>query len=216
MSLINKINIVDSVYHNAAQSFFNKHQSKLQKIYDEKGEGAVRNATGKLYEGMVDEIISIRQNGFVSKVGADDFISTKYEHPTIGIIAEQNNLQVDRHIWKNNERYAFVEAKTYLDKPYLERAVSDFLEIKRSLDMSGAETRHIKFIVFAGQNALSDDSLNVQRAKFWTESAINPEDRIDMSIFFIAKNKRVSNKPLYANKFDLDYDEITRFVNEFI
>lgn len=204
------------IYHKKAQGFFNKEQAKLQSIYNKSGEGAVRNATGKLYENMIDEFIAVKQNGFVSKVGTKDFISTKYEHPTMGIIAEQNNLQVDRHIWKDGSRYAFVEAKTYLDKPYLERAVSDFLEIKRALEMNGEPTKHLKFLVFAGQNALADNALQVQRARFWTESSSTPSERIDMQIFFVAQGKRASSKPLYSNKFNLDYNEITNFMDEFI
>lgn len=207
---------MSEIYHKKAQEFFNKEQAKLQSIYNERGEGAVRNATGKLYESMIDEFMAIKQGGFISKTGTNDFISTKYEHPTMGIIAEQNNLQVDRHIWKDGSRYAFVEAKTYLDKPYLERAVSDFLEIKRALEMNGEPTKELKFLVFAGQNALADNALKVQRARFWTESSSIPSDRIDMHIFFIVKDKRTSSKPLYSNKFDLDYNEITRFMKEFI
>lgn len=203
------------VYHDKAQNFFDNKQAKLQTIYDERGEGAVRNATGKLYEELIDEFIRIKQNGFMSKTGTNDYISTKYEHPTMGVIAEQNNLQVDRHIWKNGLRYAFIEAKTYLDKPYLERAVSDFLEIKRALEMQGESTKELKFLVFAGQNALSDNSLKVQKARFWTESSPDPSARTDMHVFFITKGKRKSSKPLYSNKFDLNYDEITRFIKEF-
>ena len=215
-SFIEKDEEMAEIYHKKAQAFFDKAQAKLQSIYDEHGEGAVRNATGKLYETMIDELMAIRQGGFISITGTDDFISTKYEHPTMGIIAEQDNLQVDRHILKDGSRYAFVEAKTYLDKPYLEWAVSDFLEIKRALDMNGEPTKELKFLVFAGQNALADNALKVQRARFWAESSSIPSERIDMQVFFIVKGKRASNRPLYSHKFDLDYNEITRFMKEFI
>ena len=39
-------------------------------------------------------------------------------------------LQVDWHVYRNGKLFKLVESKTYLDRCYLERAVTDFIKLK--------------------------------------------------------------------------------------
>lgn len=194
------------------EKYFKQEQSKLFSIYQMYGQGAARDASGKLYEGLIDECIRQIGNGIVSKVGTTDYLSVKYEHPGGELFqAEVNNIQVDRHIWKNGKRLGFIEAKTYLDAPYLKRAVSDLLEIKHALELIGEPTKTLKYIVFAGQNAIADNTRRVQEARFWTESALRKEDRVKLEIVFVHASKRSSSNPIYANCFPIDYVSLLDF-----
>lgn len=195
----------------AAVEFYDRRWPKLQKVYNLKGQGALRDESGRLFEELVDMLVGRMGEGLISKPGILDTLHVTYEHPD-GTVYAGDTLQVDRHIWKNGKRHAFVEAKTYLDSPYLKRAVSDLLEIKRTLDLAGEPTTQLKYIVFAGQNAIKDSTRKMLEARFWQESSLLEANRVQLTIVFVNKGKRTSSKPLYKNKYALDFDELERFI----
>lgn len=61
------------------QDYFNQEQAKLNDIYQIQGEGAVRHATGELYEKLIDLIIKFKLPNLDVKVGSSDF----FQHNTI-------------------------------------------------------------------------------------------------------------------------------------
>ena len=170
-------------------------------------EGKSRDEAGKLFEGVVDYMITNLDNGYRSIIGRNDFLTINAGNTL------RDNLQVDRHIVKNDNnqtRVAFVECKTYLDSPYLLRAVFNMWEITKALEQIGESTENVKFIVFAGQNAVS------QQSTYYFQYIFKEMTGSNLDIFFINSVKsRSSSRPLYEFKYQLDLLELQRFLDLF-
>lgn len=196
----------------AVSDHYDQEQATLHNIYLTYGEGSARAASGKMYEKLVDTVVSqMEKQGLTVKKGDTDYVSTTMFHPD-GEDIEQEKLQVDRHLYKNGKREGFIECKTYLDKSNLSRAVSDCLEIHDAIKYSGEPTHHLKYAIFAGQNAVADKSRKFQEARFWMNSAFKEEHRREVEIFYIHDGKRNQNNPIYKVKHPLVKSEIERFV----
>lgn len=172
-------------------------------------EGKTRAASGDLFESLVDFVIPSVSKTLILKKGEDDMLISKSGYNQE---SQRNNLHVDRHIFKvsNNQiaRHAFIECKTYLDASYLTRTVFNFIEIKRSLNQTGQSINDVKFIIVAGQNAISDDTRKYYES-FFQELTGNI-----LEIFFINDVKqRVSSKPLYKERYGIDLLVLQNFIS---
>ena len=167
--------------------FYNNEVSTLNEEYESKGQGAVRDLTGKLYENLCNKILkeidpklSIRKNDYLTLPSK----SGKYK---------LNNIQVDWHVYKDDELILIIECKTYLDVCYLKRAIDDFETIRKI-------KRNVPAVIFAGQNAIGKNAWGYYKEEYEFET------------FFISTTKkRSSKKPLYKTKDPLDIIEIKRF-----
>ena len=78
-------------------------------------------AAGKLVENVLQNIINtinacVPNYKIVSKVGSTDYLSKSINYK--GSLHSMNTIQVDRHVFSNGKRIAFIENKTYLDSCY--------------------------------------------------------------------------------------------------
>ena len=206
---MNNEEIIEKVVQNV-QKRYDLEQSKLHNLsLHAKTEGEIRECAGNLVESVLQEVFStlnacIPNAKIVSKVGSTDFLSKniKYKGRTLSF----NTIQVDRHVWANGQRICFIENKTYLDSCYYDRALADFRKIAQSLSQHGKDPADYKYIVFAGQSALNEDTMFTYEADFWEDTrhlTPNP-DGLETKTFFFLKGKRSSAKPLYKVKHELD------------
>ncbi len=161
--------------------------SCLQTTYEHSGQGAVRDATGVLFETLCDELMNLADPA--AKPLKNDYKAVKSKSGYI-----LHNLQVDRHVYKNDRLLAFVECKTYLDACFLKRAVEDFKMLLRVEPLA-------KCAIIAGQNAVSHNTMQFYR------------DELEFEVFFMnVDKKRSSTKPLWKSYNCLDTSEMSRFV----
>lgn len=180
-------------------------------------EGAIRERAGKFIENILqkifDEINSkVPEAKIVSKVGRTDYLSKTVHYK--GRTYDFNQIQVDRHIWRKGKRIAFIENKTYLDSCYYGRALSDFKKIAQSLNQHGKDPAEVKYIVFAGQNAIRDKTQIIYEIDFLEDTKYLTERKegIEPFVFFIFKEKRKASKPLYKYKHELDTAVLRDFI----
>ena len=212
-----QVDVVDKIIERV-EKCYNMEQDFLHKLsMNAKTEGEIREAAGNLVENVLqcifDAINEYYTNAEVkSKVGSTDFLSKKIKYK--GKEVEFNTIQVDRHVWQGNKRICFIENKTYLDSCYYDRALSDFRKIAQSLKQHRIDPASCKYIVFAGQNAASDDTLFTYEADFWedTRHLTSDENGLETKIFFFLKGKRASAKPLYKIKHEIDRENLREFV----
>jgi len=198
---------------------YDREQAQLASLAETaQTEGVIRDAAGNLVESLLQNIFDtinteIPGANIESIVGGRDRLSKTIHYK--GRDVEFNQIQVDRHIFSNKKRIAFIENKTYLDSCYYDRALADFRKIAQSLKQHGTDPADVKYIVFAGQNAAKDKTLFVYEADFWddTKHLTSDPNGIESKIFFFLKNKRSSAKPLYKVKHELDDDVIKKFVS---
>lgn len=199
-----------SALFSALEKMYDEEQAKLLRIYEGAGQGAVREATGDLHESMIDLLIGLMPN-YTSTQGTADYLERKVVTAT-GEILKEDNIQVDRHIKKNGEYYAFIEAKTYLDASFLSRAVGDLVKIWKSLKQTKgiAHANRMHYIVFVGQDAISENKRKILQAEFFEMTGC------EMKIFCVEEGKRTSKKPLYKNKFLLNEKTVNSFLDIFV
>ena len=180
-------------------------------------EGQIRAAAGELVESILQNIFTsinsvIPQAGIVSKVGSTDYLSKEIEYREQ--IFSFDTIQVDRHVWSHDRRIAFVENKTYLDSCYYDRALADFRKIAQSLAQHGTDPATVSYIVFAGQNAADNHTLETYTADFWndTRHLTSASGGLNPHTFFFLKGKRSPARPLYKIKHELDTNVIEQFV----
>ena len=166
--------------------------NNLQQIYDRKGPRAAANASGDLFEHLVDDIVSL-----ISQLK-----SLKNDYLTAHCLNEsRDNVQVDRHIRTlENILKIAVECKAYLDASYCMRAVANFIEISRASDSD------VKFVLFCGQKSIAESTLRYYQALCKEATGRSFE-------LFVVNDikKRDSKKPIYREKFSLDLNELNRF-----
>lgn len=207
------------------EDIYKNEQKELSNIYKIGGEGQARYSAGELTEKVLQSIFdnlnkSFNENIFISKRGIKDFLSSKIKYKNDEV--EIKNLQVDRHIYinkdKNEQKFGFIENKTYLDACYYDRALNDFKKIIYSLNSKNEQINNIKFIVFSGQSALSDKKRKYLEILFKYElSYVIKNVDIDIDVFYYLKEKkRSSDKPIYSTYFELDKKEIKRFILKLI
>ena len=176
---------------NDLSSAVERYNSTLANISNDKSE------SGMLFESLIYDVVSTIP--YLSpSVGDDDYLSA-----SIGGCAI-NNLQVDVHVRhkETNELVACVESKCYVDSCFCKRAISDFMSISRTEDC----TENTKFILFAGQRAIAQNTLNYNLA--WLKEFTNKQ----LYIFIVNDPKqRDCRTSLSREKYGLDLKELHRF-----
>jgi hypothetical protein len=166
----------------------------LQDIYYEFGPRACANESGKVFELLVDDVVSDFQT---LKSLENDYLKVQLEQCTM------DNVQVDRHIRNEyNQLIAVVESKVYLDACYCKRAVVDFLEVSSSDNLDS----DVEYVIVTGQTSIKTETYNYYQelCKKFTGKYFN--------LFVLNEDtKRSSKKPLYKERFKLNETELKRF-----
>jgi hypothetical protein len=175
-------------YINNVVDFYNKGVVLLNEEYKKNGQGAVRDAVGKLYETLCYNILQEIDPSL--KVLKNDYL-TLYSKSGNNKL---DNIQVDWHVYKKDKLILIIECKTYLDVCYLKRAIDDFETIRKI-------KKNVPAIVFAGQDAVGKDTWNYYNEEYEFET-----------FFLNMTKKRSSSKPIFKTCDPLDETEIKRFV----
>lgn len=171
---------------------------KLPQTHFELGGGAARSESGLVYENLIERTcaaldLDARKN---------DYKRTEEVNGTC-----LKNLQVDKHIYRNDLMVKAVESKTYLDACYLKRAVMDFIELEQSPEVPD----NVDYAIFAGQNACGKDAFAYYQAFF---KKITGKE---VKIFFVnPSRKRSSSRPIYKEEYREDFKLDKVVYNEFI
>ena len=208
--------IEDVVITNIRICYDREQEALVQLGRRSKTEGEIRAAAGNLVEHLLQNIIDtlnqeIQEARIESKVGSTDFLTKEIEYK--GKIFTFDQIQVDRHVWANGRRIAFIENKTYLDSCYYDRALADFRKIAQSLNQHGVDPVECQYIVFVGQNAASGKTLLTYEADFWNDvkHLTKAPEGITPKVFFFLKGKRSSQLPLYKIRHELNEPTIRAF-----
>lgn len=215
---MNKDDIIEKVLYNI-EKCYDFEQNKLHKIaLNARTEGEIRESAGNLIENVLQDVFNtlntcIPNIHIISKIGCTDYLSKSITYK--GRTLYNNTIQVDRHVWANGKRLCFIENKTYLDSCYYDRALADFRKIAQSLAQHDKDPANYKYIVFAGQNALKEDTMFTYEADFWEDTRHLTENSngLETKTFFFLKGKRNSAKPLYKVKHELDKQNIRLFTS---
>jgi hypothetical protein len=179
--LITKTEITQ--FYNELNSIVNEYCDKAWKTNEG---GARRKIMGDLSEKISYEIFKFCLN-YLNIVN-----SVVYDGSEKKIMCKINkdayfNAQVDKHIEINGKLVAICEAKTFLDKPFLQRASGDFSLIKK-YNTNG--NKKIISSVISLQDAIKKETLSFFMA----------DGHID-NVFILMDNKRSSKKPIWDPKF---------------
>ena len=215
---MNKTVIINNILKNCHE-FYDKEHVKLVNLGKKaKTEGEIRAAAGVFIENFLQNIFNqinkhVPNAKIISKVGTTDYLSLNIKYK--GKKAANNQIQVDRHVFSKGKRIAFIENKTYLDSCYYDRALADFRKIVQSIKQSKKEPADCKYIVFAGQNAASNNKLFFYEAEFFNDIKHLTKNGkgVDVKIFFFLKGKRKSSLPLYKVKHELDDKVLKEFIS---
>lgn len=149
--------------------------------------GKMRASTGSIFETVAQAVIYAVDPSIVCK--HNDYIILE-STPGSGLF---NKVQVDLHLYKDGELMALVEAKTYLDKSMLTRAVAEFGYIRE-------EFPSVPAAVFMGQIATDIERLE------WMQ------DRHNFATFTVNQTKqRRSDAPLFKTCDPLDEQALQQF-----
>jgi hypothetical protein len=176
---------------------YNKDLYMIPHIYQTEGAGKGRNLSGLLYENLITNICK-----------TFNLDARKDDYKTSEIIGgyQLTNLQVDKHIYKNNILVKMVESKTYLDVCYLKRAVDDMIDLYFSPEVNDK----VEYAIFAGQKCLAENSLNFHMEKFKRKTGKT------LKTFFFNKNKiRSPKKGIYMEEYKDDFSIDMEVMMEF-
>lgn len=171
---------------------------KLPQTHFELGGGATRSESGLVYENLIERTcvalnLDARKN---------DYKKTEEVNGTC-----LKNLQVDKHIYRNDVMTKAVESKAYLDACYMKRAVMDFIELEQSPEVPD----NVEYAIFAGQNACGKDAFAYYQAFFKKMTGK------EIKIFFVnPSRKRSSSRPIYKEEYRDDFKLDKVVYNEFI
>lgn len=171
---------------------------KLPHTHAELGGGAARSSSGLVYENLIERTCKV--------LGLD---ARKNDYKKTEEVNGHclKNLQVDKHIYRDNIMLKAVESKAYLDACYLKRAVMDFIELEQSPEVPD----NVEYAIFAGQNACGADAFAYYPAFFKKMTGK------EVKIFFVNPNrKRSSSRPIYNEKYREDFKLDSVVYNEFI
>lgn len=156
-------------------------KNKFNKINILDNGGTIRQASGETVESL-QFFIWEEVGKYYPKINKKIL---KGDYDTIKIFSEsgENYIEesVDCHCYINDEFVLAVECKTYLDKPYLQRANDDFRLMRKGTNIKNT-------IILSLENSIADNALN-----FFLE-----DGNLD-NVFFLANGKRnsASNKRIY-------------------
>ena len=177
---------------------YNKEVDALSLLHKKGGGGKARNGSGLAFENFIGGVCDV--NNLVAK-------KNDYKRSEI-INGEQiNNLQVDKHCYRDNVLVKRIESKTYLDACYLKRAVDDFIDLHNSPDVPD----NVEYAIVTGQKCVADKSLRFESAKFKRSTGK------DLKLFVLNRHKIRNPKKaiymeMYRNDFNLDMSEVKDFV----
>ena len=177
---------------------YNKDLDMIPDMYQTEGAGKSRNLSGLLYENFITNICKIF-----------NLDARKNDHKISEMINgfQVKNLQVDKHIYKNNVLKKLVESKTYLDLSFLKRAVGDMTDLYFSPEVDDK----VEYAIFTGQKCLDENSLNFHMEKFKIRTGKT------LKIFVFNKNKiRNPKKAIYMKKYKDDFSIDMEVVKEFV
>lgn len=167
--------------------FYTDGVALLHEEYLSNGQGAVRDAVGKLYENLCYKIVNEVDPSL--KILKNDYLSLYSKSRKFKL----DNIQVDWHVYKDNKLVLIIECKTYLDVCYLKRAIDDFETIRKIKP-------DVPAIIFAGQDAVGKDTWGYYREEY------------EFDTFFVNQSKkRSSSKPIFKTQDPLDLTELERF-----
>ena len=173
---------------------YNKEVDALSLLHKKGGGGKARNGSGLAFENFIGGVCDV--NNLVAK-------KNDYKRSEI-INGEQiNNLQVDKHCYRDNVLVKMIESKTYLDACYLKRAVDDFIDLHNSPDVPD----NLEYSIVTGQECVAENALKYHTAKFKRATGK------DLKVFILNQHKkRNGNKAIYMeeyrNNFNLDMSEV--------
>ena len=187
-------------FHNELNSIIDEYCDKAWK--SNKG-GTRRKIMGDLGEKISYEIFKFCLN-YLNIINSSVYTGTKKK-----VMCKINNdayfnAQVDIHIEIANELIAICEAKTYLDKPFLERANADFSFIKK---FSTTGNKKITSYLISLQDSIKKETLSF----FMLDGNID-------NVFILMDNKRSSTKPIWDPKFrkKISFDKLYECVSTII
>ena len=161
--------------------------------------GQQRGAAGKLFEDLFNDLIDCTS----LSIAKDKYVRSREIN---GLTID--NLQVDKHLVKDDQLVIVGECKAYLDVSMLKRAVMDFYSIVRSPDAANLR----KVCVLAGQLCGSASSRQYYIELCQELTGLTPE------IFTVCSTKQRDGKiqlhdPAFQDNFSLDVDELQRFIS---
>ena len=177
---------------------YNNEVDDLARLHKEEGGGKARSKSGLAFENFIGGVCDV--NNLVSK-------HNDYKKSEI-IDGEQiDNLQVDKHCYRDNVLVKVIESKAYLDFSYLKRAVNDFTDLYNSPDVP----KNVEYAIVAGQKCVAEKSLKFESAKFKRATGK------DLKLFVLNQHKIRDPKKaiymeMYRNDFNLDMSEVKDFV----
>ena len=178
--------------------FYNKEVDALALLHKNEGGGKARSKSGLAFENFIESVCDV-----------NDLVAKKNDYKKSEIInGEQlDNLQVDKHCYRDNVLVKMIESKTYLDACYLKRAVDDFIDLHNSPDVPN----NVEYTIVAGQKCVAEKALKYHSAKFKRSTGK------DLRVFVLNQHKQRSGKrAIYMdharNDFNLDMSEVNKFV----
>lgn len=177
---------------------YNQEVKDLPRLHMVGGGGKARNGSGVIFENFIQRICT----NINLKAKKNDYKRTE-EIDGVSL----KNLQVDKHIYRDDVMVKAVESKCYLDACYLKRAVLDFIELDASPDVPD----NVEYAILAGQECVSQDSLNYYLAYFKKMTGK------EVKVFIINQHKKRNGQRAiymeqYNSDFQLDVEEVNKFV----
>lgn len=150
--------------------------------------GKMRGSVGKLYEDVAQGIVYSVDPSLVVK--HNDYILIESRGGQY-----YKKVQVDLHVYKDDELVCIIECKTYLDSSMLDRACSEFDKIRRVYP-------NVPAAVFTGQFDVKEETYS------WFK------DECEFETFVVNETKqRDSNNPIYKTCDPLDYTVMQEFAD---
>jgi hypothetical protein len=127
-------------------NWYNNRITEMDSLYESEGQGKARDRMGQLYQDLAEKLILDVDPSLTCK--HNDYFTLHAPSGKYSI----DKLQVDLHVYRNDVLLFILESKTWLDKCYLVRALSDFEDIRK---IKG----NIPAIVWAGQDAVAKNAV---------------------------------------------------------
>lgn len=177
---------MNNLHINEIIEFYNSEIKDIKNKYTQIGQGATRDLMGNLYQNICKKIIhAVDKDLHVKK---NDYLTLRSKSKKYSL----NKIQVDWHVYRDNDLLMIIECKTYLDASFLKRAIDDFETIRKI-------KKSVPSVIFSGQNAVGKNAWGFYN------------DEYDFDSFFINTEKRRSKNPVYKSCNPLDEEEIRRF-----
>ena len=177
---------------------YNKEVDALVQFHKNEGGGKARSKSGLAFENFIGSVCDV--NNLVSK-------HNDYKKSEI-IDGEQiDNLQVDKHIYRDNVMVKAIESKCYLDACYLTRAIVNFTDLYNSPDVP----KNVEYAIVAGQKCVAEKSLKFESAKFKRATGKDLKLFV-LNLHKIRNPKKAIYMEMYRNDFNLDMSEVKDFV----